>query len=28
MKFSKVGKYTITTFVGSANKVITVTVSK
>jgi hypothetical protein len=28
MKFSKVGKYTITTFVGSAKKVITVTVSK
>jgi hypothetical protein len=28
MKFSKVGKYTITTLVGSAKKVITVTVSK
>jgi hypothetical protein len=28
MKFSKVGKYTITTFVGSAKKVIMVTVSK
>jgi hypothetical protein len=28
MKFSKVGKYMITTFVGSAKKVITVTVSK
>jgi hypothetical protein len=28
MKFSKAGKYTITTFVGSAKKVITVKVSK